>query len=433
MSTLQIGLVTSLFTLGGLLGALASGPFAARFGRLSAMRYNTTFFILGPIAEALAPSVAIMALGRFISGLGAGAAVVVVPIYVSEIAPPAAKGFFGSFTQVMTCIGIVFAQLLGLFLSRSQVWRVILAVGGLFGLAQLAGLTLAIESPTWSADHGEYDAARRDLLRIRGSTYDFGLETAAWEETYPTEQTSLLPPGARHESVVSTVSTAPSQRTPETLGIFEVLVHPRWAWPTVAVMVVMVAQQFAGINSIVFYGVALLADLLTTSSALINLLVSLFNLAVTVGCAPLSDRLGRKMCLIISLAGMGTSALLLAIAIHTATAPLSAVAVFAFVGSFGLGLGPVPFILASELVGPEAVGATQSWALAANWTATFVVAQFFPSLNKAMGKGNVYFLFAALATVFATFIAVFVPETRGKRDADEVWGRDARVRDRRDS
>src|SRR5689334_23171272 len=106
MNATQIGLVTSIFTLGGLIGALGAGPLSANYGRLVLMRGTTIFFALGPVAEALAPSIGIMTLGRFVSGIGAGAAVVVVPIYISEISPPKEKGLFGSFTQVMINVGI---------------------------------------------------------------------------------------------------------------------------------------------------------------------------------------------------------------------------------------------------------------------------------------------------------------------------------------
>lgn len=188
-------------------------------------------------------------------------------------------------------------------------------------------------------------------------------------------------------------------------------------------MVVMVAQQLCGINSIVMYGVALLSDLLPTSSAILNVFVSVVNVVVTLSCAPLVDLLGRKPCLILSILGMGISSLLLAVGIAQGIAILSAVAVLTFIASFGLGLGPVPFILSSELVGPEAVGATQSWALAANWVATFIVSFFFPILNESLGKGQVYYIFAAIAGAAAGFVAWWVPETKGKRDADEVWGR----------
>lgn len=184
-----------------------------------------------------------------------------------------------------------------------------------------------------------------------------------------------------------------------------------------------VAQQFTGINSIVMYGVGLLSDLLAANSAVLNVVVAAVNIVVTSSCAPLADKLGRKAMILVSITGMGVSSILLAIGIMRHVPALSAIAVVAFVASFGSGLGPIPFILASELVGPEAVGATQSWALAANWVATFVVAQFFPLVNEKMGKGQVYFVFAAFALVFGSFISFYVPETKGMQDADEVWGR----------
>jgi len=171
------------------------------------------------------------------------------------------------------------------------------------------------------------------------------------------------------------------------------------------------------------YGVNLLVDLLQSNSAVLNLAVSALNIVVTVSCAPLVDKLGRKTCLISSCTIMGVSSLLLAIGILRSVPILSAVAVVCFVGGFGLGLGPIPFILSSELVGPEAVGATQGWALGANWISTFVIAQFFPIVNDALGKGKIYFIFMAVAAFFIVFIGWYVPETKGKRNADEVWGR----------
>lgn len=173
------------------------------------------------------------------------------------------------------------------------------------------------------------------------------------------------------------------------------------------------------------YGVSLLSTLLPTSSALLNIGLAAINLLVTTTCAPLADTLGRKPCLLLSIAGMGTSSFLLGIAILQHVPILSAISVICFVASFGFGLGPIPFILASELVDGGAVGATQSWALAANWSATFAVAQFFPVLNEWMG-GRVYFLFAGMAVAFGAFVALKVPETKGKGSVDEVWGRGKR-------
>ena len=434
MSDLHIGLVNSIFTIGGLFGALLAGYGAATFGRLRSMRYNDVLFILGPLAEALAPNVIVMAIGRFVSGLGAGAALVIVPIYISEIAPPSKKGFFGAFTQVATNVGIFSAQLLGLFLSRGQLWRIILAVGGFFGLLQLGGLSLAVESPKWVAEHGQASQAKKDLRKIRGSEYDVTSEVNGWHletsDEREEEGTALL----QGEDVNTVQNEQPRKRDvakKETLGIFQVILHPQYHRAIFAVMMVMIAQQFCGINSIVIYGVTLLSDLLAASAGLLNVFVAIINLAVTLICAPLIDKAGRKACLLMSMVGMGSTSLLLAIAIIKSVPALSVIAVLGFVASFGLGLGPVPFILSSELVGPEAVGAAQSWALAANWISTFIVSFFFPILNRALGKGKVYFVFTAFAAFFAAFTAWWVPETMGKRDAEEVWGRQAN-RDRAD-
>ena len=218
----------------------------------------------------------------------------------------------------------------------------------------------------------------------------------------------------------------PASARASRVGVWAILRDPLYRPAIVAVVGVLLAQQLCGINSIIMYSVSLLSDLLPTTSALLAVIVSALNLVTTIACAPLADRLGRKRCLLLSIAGMGSNALVLALAIYYSQKILSAVAVLLFVGSFAVGLGPVPFILASELVGPEAVGATQSWALVASWTATFLVSQFFPVLNKALGRGRVYYVFAGLAVIFFAFVMWRVPETKGKRDADEVWGRERR-------
>lgn len=192
----------------------------------------------------------------------------------------------------------------------------------------------------------------------------------------------------------------------------------------IAVVVVMVAQQLTGVNSIIMYSVGTLSSLLPTTAALLTVLISVLNVIVTIVCAPLSDVLGRKACLLLSITGMGLSSVLLSAGLGQGIKPLAAVASLTFVASFAVGLGPVPFMLASELVGPEAVGAAQSWALAANWVSCFVISQFFPIMNEAMGgKGRAYIVFAVIALVLGSFIAWWVPETKGKKNADEVWGR----------
>ncbi|KIW61614.1 hypothetical protein, variant [Exophiala xenobiotica] len=435
MDAAQLGLVSSIFTLGGLVGALASGALAARYGRLFVMRINTLLLALGPLGETLAPNITVLALGRLVSGLGAGVSVVVVPIYISEIAPPKEKGFFGAFTQIATNVGIFTTQLLGYFLSHGQMWRVILAVAGIIGVAQFVGLLFAVDSPKWQANHANPRQAKDNLKRIRGHKADLGEEIEGWglqreHERNEEEQTLLTNEDHVHHGPSDTSAHPDSKsQTQASVGIFSVLRDPASNRAILAVVVVMMAQQLCGINSIVMYGVSLLADLLAANSALLNIFVSILNIVATTGFAPLVDVLGRKPCILGSIAGMGVSSVMLAVGIRSSIPVLSAISVLLFVASFAFGLGPVPFILSSELVGPEAVGATQSWALAANWISTFVVAQFFPMANARLGKGMVYFIFAGLAALFFVFVGWYVPETKGKKDVDEVWGRTGRRED----
>lgn len=405
------------------------------------MLVTTAPFVVGPILEMFAANVPLLAIGRLISGLGAGAAVVTVPLYISEVAPPKEKGFFGAFTQIMINVGIFLTQLLGYFLSKDQLWRIILGVGGAIGIAQAIGLVIAgQESPKWLADQGKGKEARSILRKIRGHTANIDTEVEGWglesSQDMEDEEQSLLRNEDRQQSEPSSEAEASADARPktlmnqagkearnETIGVIGVLMHPDSRPAIIAVIGVMVAQQLCGINSIVMYGVSLLSDLLGANAALLNVAVAALNIIVTTACAPLVDKLGRKVCLLSSIAGMGISSLLLGIAIMKGISILSAITVLTFVASFGLGLGPIPFILSSELVDSKAVGATQSWALAANWIATFVVAQFFPIVNEKLGGGKVYFIFAALAAFFSAFVAWWIPETKGKADADEVWGR----------
>ena len=180
MNSGEWGLVNSMFTPGGLLGAISAGPLAMKYGRLLTMRCTTVFFMIGGLMEALAPHIAVLTIGRFISGIGAGAAIVVVPIFISEVAPPTEKGMFGALTQIMINLGILIAQLIGYFLNRGQLWRLVLAAAGAIGLVQLVALLGAVESPKWMADHRSPHEARQTLRKIRGHGVNINAEVEAW-------------------------------------------------------------------------------------------------------------------------------------------------------------------------------------------------------------------------------------------------------------
>lgn len=422
MKPSQFALVSSIYTLGGLVGALLAGPVSTKYGRRFVLRATTVFFILGPVAETLAPAIPVLALGRFLSGIGSGAATVVGPIYISEIAPPESRGLFGAFTQVMTNVGILLTQTLGYFWSHDSLWRLILAVAGVIGALELLGLFMVPESPTWLAEQHQLSQARKVLQRIRGRDADIEAEIEGWRTSGAApalgEEESLLTPSIGNQSPKQTEVT-----------ILQAVRDPFYRPAIIAVVGVMVAQQLTGVNSIIMYSVSLLQSILPTTAALLTVGTSAINLVITLACSPLPDRIGRKTCLLLSIGGMGCTSVLLALGMQMNQKIVSAIAALLFVACFAVGLGPVPFILASELVGPEAVGAAQSCALASNWIATFVVAQFFPVLNDTMGRGRVYWVFAVMAGLMGSFIYRWVPETKGKANADEVWGRVDRRQD----
>jgi len=377
------------------------------------MRLVTLALFLGPVVTAFAPDISVMTIGRWISGVGAGGATVVCPIYVAEVSPPAQRGLFGAFTQVMINFGILVAQLLGYFLSRNSLWRIIFVAVGLIAVLTFAGLVFCPETPKWLAKNHRPHMARRILRQIRGHDADIRAEMQDWDLSGEQEEESLLRP-------------PPSEPRPHKesgASFFDVVRIRKYRLAVIGVAATMMAQQLCGINSVVMYSVAILEEIMPSAAALVTVMVSAINVLVTLACAPLADKIGRKPCLLLSIAGMGINTIFLAVGLSQDRSSLTVIGLLLFVCSFGLGLGPVPFVLASELVGPEAVGATSSWALACNWLSTFCVAQFFPMLNAALPRGQVYWLFTAVALVFGAFIAWWIPESKGRANADEVWSR----------
>ena len=400
------------------------------------MRWMTLFTILGPIVQATASSITALSFGRVISGLGSGGAIVVAPIYTSEISPPRLRGLFGTVTQIMINFGILIAQLLGYFLSKGDMWRIILAVAGGIAVLQLLTLLILPESPKWLAEQRRVREARDILRRFRGAKADLeeelrDLKLDQHEGEAGTSMPSLcdfdlrlIIASTEGESLLAQPDHAASKEDSHQVGMLQAFTDPFYRPALFAVVLVMVAQQLTGMNSVIMYSVDTLSSLLPTTAALLTVLISVLNIVVTTACAPLSDVIGRKTCLLLSTAGMGLSSVLLAAGLGKEIKPLTAAAALLFVASFAVGLGPVPFMLASELVGPEAVGAAQGWALAANWISCFLISQFFPIIYNALGRqGRGYIVFAGVALVFGVLIAWRVPETKGKKNADEVWGR----------
>ena len=368
MNAFQWGTVQSIFTIGGFLGAVISGAIASRMGRLFTIKWAALFLAAGPIAEALASKIWVLALGRAFSGVGAGAATVVCPLYISEVSPRKHRGFFGSFTQVQINSGIVVAQLLGYFLSKSDKWRWVLGSGGIIAGLMFCGLAFTSETPRWLAANNRPRMARGVLQRLRGKNADIREEMQSWDVSDD--------PDPEEESLLGSSSGPQSQQRPNK-SVIDVVRIRKYRQAVVAVTGTMMAQQLTGINAVVMYSVTILSKIVPQHAGLITVLVSMVNVLVTLAASPLPDKIGRKTCLLLSIAGMGSASSMLFAGLEQNIPWLTVCAIGLFVASFGVGLGPVPYILTSELVGPEAVGAVSSWALAGNWISIFLVSMFF--------------------------------------------------------
>jgi sugar porter (SP) family MFS transporter len=406
----QWGLVQSIFTIGGLTGAILAGANPTKYGRLFGMRLLTTALLLGSLAEATATSIIRLTFGRFLSGIGAGAATVVCPMFVAEISPWEKRGLFGSFTQVMVNTGILVSQVLGYFLSYGNHWRLILIFPGCLSLLTLVALSCLSEAPQWLVANGQIQDAKVALRRLRGTDADLKAELERGNILNHDEETPLLAP-----------VTNSSPRKPASASFLDVIVLAKYRRAVIAVVAIFAAQQLTGVNSVVMYSVTILQSTLPTGAALVTMTLSGINVLISLLCSPLADRIGRKPCLLLSISGMGTSSILLAIALSQNIVTFAVLSLMLFVCSFGVGLGPVPFMLPSELVRSEASGATSSWGLASSWISAFCVAQFFPIVNDALPKGQVYWIFAGIALVLGTFIAWWLPESKGRHDPEQIW------------
>jgi MFS family permease len=248
MNATELGVVSSIFTLGGFIGAMAAGPAGNKYGRLRTMMATIFFFVLGPIFEALAPNIGVLALGRLISGFGAGASVVVVPIYISEISPPEEKGFFGSLTQVMVNMGIFTTQLFGYLLSYGQMWRLVLALGGAIGALGGIGLLFSAESPKWTAEQGKTSQAKKTLHRIRGEKFDVDGEFARWgyhnDDDVADEEETLL----NNTDENSSASIRSGRNRKENLSMWQAVQDNDTRKAIIGVVAVMIAQQLTGMS-----------------------------------------------------------------------------------------------------------------------------------------------------------------------------------------
>ncbi|EMG48608.1 Glucose transporter of the major facilitator superfamily, putative [Candida maltosa Xu316] len=421
MTAEQIGLATSIFSIGGLVGSFYVGHLADKHGRKKTSLLHCLLYIIGSSINGLSNTYVSLLIGRFICGLGAGSALVITSIYINEVSPIETKGLLGSMNQLSINIGILFTQLLSLKWSNDNDWRWLLFMGSFLAIANLVVVLVYLtESPVWLANQGDNTQAFTVLHRLRGGSYTVATdEVNSWKNQNNNSDRNGTP---ESETLLEEGNgTTISGNTTRRVTVKDYVTLPEYRNSLIASTGILVLQQFDGINSIIFYGVSVLVSIFPNHSIIINCLISLINVVVTFVSATIVDKLGRKPLLLLSVSVLGFATVLMGLGIIWTNSVLSIVGTFTYITFFAIGLGPIPFLLVGEVTQPIAKASAQSWGTSMNWIATFIVGYSFPVLKEWLG-GSVYFIFTIMCGVSVWFITNKVPETKGKHSYMEVWG-----------
>ncbi|KAI5840474.1 general substrate transporter [Morchella snyderi] len=397
----QLGAASSVFALGGLLGALLASQILSRIGPKKTVFVTSLLYIAGGLVKAVAQNVILLIFGRLLSGVAAGAVTVTVPLFINELAPPGSKGMLGATTQITINVGILFTQILGAWCNGKNTWRIVMIVGAVLGALQAVMLVGVSESPQTLYKNGNKELAKKVLISLRGTEeIDEEFDTFGPNETTSDEQASENDP---------LLEETPAEANNTETGLFDFITKKEHRVSFALVVMVMVAQQFTGINAVVMYGVAILSNMLPQYAGGLNAAISGINLIITISASMLFDVISHRSLLLTSIGGMTIFAFALACGILYNFPVSSAVGVFFFVGSFSIGLGPLPWMVAANNVPRNSIGAAQSIALVANWVGTAAVSFAVPVAAASMGMDMVFFCFAGLGLIFFIWGAFFLP------------------------
>lgn len=467
LSNIELGWAVASLTLTATLAMMVSGPLSDRFGRRAVLKWAALLFSVSALASALAPDYPTLVAARMLGGLGVGAALIIAPMYIAEISPPDLRGRMVSFNQLNIVIGIsvaFFSNYMILRLGQSDYawaeslrldawnWRWMLGVEALPAVLYFAALFSVPESPRWLIMRGQLDEALKILTRA-GSREQAEAELSAVQESLATEADQQR--GSLRELF------QPSMKLVLTIGI------------SIAIL-----QQITGINSVFFYAPMIFeqSGIGTDASFMQAVLVGLVNLVFTVVAITLIDRLGRRPLLGFGLAGIAFCMLLLAYGFGSATYTLSGEAILAlpaaintealmplagqvfdsdvafrqaltaaigaeafsshqsalvssaismnptliligilgFVASFAVSLGPVMWVLFSELFPNRIRGIAISFVGLINSAVSFTVQLVFPWELETLGSSMTFLIYGLFAILGLFIVMKLLPETKEK-------------------
>jgi MFS transporter, SP family, galactose:H+ symporter len=401
LSDFTVGLVVSAVLIGAVIGAAIGGDVSDHFGRRKVIIAAAVIFALGAIGTATVPDISLLILGRIAVGIAIGIASEVTPLYISEMSPPQMRGSLVSLNQLAITIGIVISYLVDFALSAFQGWRYMLGLAAIPAIILGIGMLPLPDTPRWLINHNEAGNARKVLKRIRGKDNVEG-EVNEIQEGLKKQR------GGRAE-------------------LFNPMVKPA----LVIGVSLAIFQQVTGINTVIYYAPTIFqfAGITSASSAILATVgVGIVNVIFTVVAIALLDRVGRRPLLLIGLAGMTFSLTLLGAvfflpSLLSSLGDLAVVGLMLYVASFAIGLGPVFWLLISEIYPLRVRGLAMSIASEANWGSNLIIALTFLTLVQVLGRSGTFWLYALVGIGAWIFAFLLVPETKGKtlEEIEEHW------------
>lgn len=394
------GLVVSILIFGAAIGALIGGRMSDRYGRRHNILVLAIIFMIGTIGCVLSPTWEILALFRFVLGLAVGGASATVPVYLAEISPVERRGSVVSRNEVMIVCGqfaafVINAVIFNIWGEHDSVWRFMLLIAVTPAIVLFAGMLRMPESPRWLMSQDRHDEALAVLLQVRS------------------------PERARAE-LEEVQALAEEEKLAQTGGPADLSV--KWIRRLIFIGVGLgVFQQATGINSVMYYGTQLLGDAGFSSNAAIvaNTLNGLFSvLGVLTGIA-LINRIDRRKMLIGGFVLTTTFHLLVGLSAFllpdgTVKAYFILVFVVLFVFSMQGTIGPLVWLMLSEIFPLKIRSFAIGICIFMLWIANGVVALVFPPVVAALGIAATFFVFVGLGVLALVFITTQVPETRGR-------------------
>ena len=390
------GWAMSCALVGCLAGALLAGMWSDRYGRKKMLIIASVLFTASAVGVGAADGITTFILYRIIGGFGIGIASNVSPIYIAEVTPASIRGRFVSLNQLTIVIGILAAQIVNwLLVSDNTAWNVAMSWRWMFWSAAfpaLAFLVLAAfipESPRWLAMKGRRERAPQILTRIGGNTYAQS-ELSSLQNDMENKQ---------KQGGLSLLFSKPYRRV-LTLGI-----------------IVAMFQQWCGTNVIFNYAQEVFQSAgYDVDNTFINIVVTgIANLVFTFVAIYTVDRLGRRALMLLGAGGLAGIYLILGTCYYFEVSGIfMVVLVVAAIACYAMTLGPVTWVLLSEIFPNKVRGVAVATGTFALWVASFILTYTFPFLNKILGTAGTFWIYTAICAAGLVFFLFRMPETKGK-------------------